>query len=135
MAKTHRYSASRVAEALTKAHGMVTVAAQLLGCSPDTVDSYVKKFAVCAQAKQTARNAILDEAELRLVQAIRRDEAWAIAFCLRTIGRSRGYVEGVDVNLSVTIQAAAAKVASEFGLSAAEVLQEARLLLMEVSDA
>jgi hypothetical protein len=74
MAKTHRYPASRVAEALTKAQGMVTIAARLLGCSPDTVDSYVKKFAVCAQAKQTARNAILDEAELRLVAAIRRDE-------------------------------------------------------------
>ena len=133
MAKTHRYTASRVAEALSKAQGMVTIAAQLLGCSPDTVDSYVKKFAVCAQAKHDARNAILDEAELRLVQAIRRDEAWAIAFCLKTIGRSRGYGERLDLNVS--IQAAAARVADEFGLSAAEVLAEARLLLMEVDDA
>jgi hypothetical protein len=132
MAKTHRYTAAQVAEALTKAEGMVTIAARLLHCSPDTVDNYVKKFAVCARAKAVARDRILDEAELRLVAAIRRDESWAIAFCLRTLGRSRGYGERLDLNVS--IQAAAAKVADEFGLSVQEVLQEARLLLLEVDD-
>ena len=130
MAKTHRYTASRVAEALTKAQGMVTVAAKLLGCSPDTVDSYVRKFAVCARAKHDARNAVLDEAELRLLAAIRRDEGWAIAFALKTIGRSRGYGERLD--LSISIQAAAAKVAQEFGLTPEAVLAEAKLLLLEV---
>ena len=64
------------------------------------------------------------------VGAIQRDEAWAIAFALKTIGRSRGYGERLD--LHVSIQAAAAKVAAEFGLTAQEVLQEARLLLLEV---
>jgi hypothetical protein len=132
MAKTHRYTAARVAEALTKAQGMITVAAQLLGCSPATVDNYVKRFTVCAQAKQTARDRILDECELRLVAAVRRDEAWAIAFALKTLGRSRGYGERLD--LTVSIQAAAQRVAQEFGLSAADVLAEAKMLLLEVDN-
>jgi hypothetical protein len=132
MASRHRYTASRVAEALTKAQGMVTVAAQLLHCSPDTVDNYVKRFAVCARAKQEARDRILDEAELRLLAAIRRDEVWTISFYLKTVGRSRGYGERLDIGIS--IQAAAERVAQEFGLSAQEVLQEAKLLLLEVDD-
>ena len=133
MAKPHRYTVAQVAEALTKAKGMVSVAAQLLRCSADTVQSYCRKFPSCERVKQTARTEILDEAELRLWKAIQRDEAWAIAFALKTIGRSRGYGERLDLNVS--IQAAAAKVAAEFGLTAEAVLQEARLLLLEVDDA
>ena len=67
---------------------------------------------------------MLDEAELRLWKAIQRDESWAIAFCLKTIGRSRGYGERLDLNVS--IQAAAAKVAQEFGLTPEAVLAEAK---------
>ena len=129
MAKPHRYSATQVAEALTQAKGMVSVAAQLLRCSADTVQSYCKKFPTCERVKQTARTEILDEAELRLWKAIQRDEAWAISFTLKTIGRSRGYGERLD--LSVSITRAAALVADQCGLSVEEVLAEATLLLKE----
>jgi hypothetical protein len=130
-----RYTAAEVSAALRESKGMVSIAAQRLGCDQDTILNYCKRYPTVEAVKREARNEVLDEAELRLWKAIRRDESWAIAFCLRTLGRSRGYVEGVDVNLSVTIQAAAAKVASEFGLSAAEVLAEAKLLLSEVDHA
>jgi hypothetical protein len=133
MSKPHRYSTKQVIEALRAAKGMVSVAAARLQCDPYTVKNYYKKFSTVAQAKENARTEMLDEAELRLWKAIQRDESWAIAFCLKTIGRSRGYAERLD--LSISIQAAAAKVAAEFGLSAEAVLQEARLLLMEVDDA
>jgi hypothetical protein len=85
-----------------------------------------------AQAKENARTEFLDLAELKLWQAVQRGEAWAIAFALRTLGRTRGYGEHLDLNVS--IQAAAPKVAAEFGLSVQEVLNEARLLLMEVDN-
>ncbi len=127
-----RYSAQQVADAITAAKGMITIAARQLNCDVDTILNYCKRYAMCEKAKKGARDEILDEAELRLVKAIRRDEAWAIAFCLKTIGRSRGYGDRLDLNVS--IQAAATKVAQEFGLSVQEVLQEARLLLLEVDD-
>ena len=127
-----RYTAAQVAEALTAAKGMVTIATQHLNCDVDTVLNYCRRYAVVEAAKRHARDEVLDETELRLLAAIRRDEAWAIAFCLKTIGRTRGYGERLDLNVS--IQAAASKVAAEFGLSVQEVLQEARLLLMEIDN-
>jgi hypothetical protein len=133
MAKRNRYTAQQVIDALTATHGMVYLAAQQLRCDPDTVMRYCKRYPTVEQAKQDARGAITDEVELRLLAAIRRDEPWAISFYLKTLGRSRGYGERLDLNVS--IQAAAQKVADEFGLSASDVLAEARLLLMEVDDA
>jgi hypothetical protein len=133
MAKTHRYTAQQVIDALKATRGMVYLAAQQLQCNPKTIMNYYKKFPLVEQAKHDARGALLDEAELRLWKAVQRDEAWAIAFALKTIGRSRGYAERLDLNIS--IQAAAAKVAAEFGLTASEVLAEAKLLLLEVDDA
>jgi hypothetical protein len=95
--------------------------------------NYCKKFPTVEQAKQDARGAITDEVELRLLAAIRRDEPWAISFYLKTLGRSRGYGERLDLNVS--IHAAAQRVAQEFGLTPEAVLQEAKLLLLEVDDA
>ena len=132
MAKPHRFTTKQVIEALKAAKGMVSLAAQRLQCDPDTVQNYCKKFPSVAQAKDNARTELLDLAELRLWQAVQRGDGWAIAFCLKTIGRARGYGERLD--LTVSIQAAAAKVAAECGLTAAEVLAEAKLLLMEVDD-
>jgi len=40
-----------------------------------------------------ARETVLDKAETRLFNAIERDEPWAIAFCLKTLGKRRGYHE------------------------------------------
>jgi hypothetical protein len=130
MAKTYRYTVQQVIRALQSSHGMVYVAAKQLQCSPKTIMNYCKKFPTVKQAMHDAREAITDEVELRLLAAIRRDEPWAVSFYLRTLGRSRGY--GEQLNLNVSIQAAAQRVAQEFGLSAAEVLAEAKMLLLEV---
>jgi hypothetical protein len=132
MAKKNRYTASQVIAALHKTRGMVYLAARLLHCDPDTVMNYCKRFPTVEQAKHDARGELLDVAEVKLWDAVQRGEAWAITFCLKTVGRARGYGERLDLNVS--IQAAAAKVAAEFGLSAADVLAEARLLLLEVDD-
>jgi hypothetical protein len=125
-----RYTAQQGADALKACKGMITIAAKQLNCDVDTVLNYCKRYPICEAAKRGARDEVLDEAELRLVAAIRRDEPWAISFCLKTIGRSRGYGERLDIG--VTIQAAAARVAAEFGLSPHDVIEEARLLLQEV---
>jgi hypothetical protein len=130
MAKTNRYTAQQVIAALKQTKGMTYLAAKALGCDPDTIMRYCKRFPTVEQAKHDARGELLDIAEVKLWQAVQRDESWAIAFCLKTIGRSRGYGERLDLNVS--IQAAAAKVAAEFGLSVNDVLHEAKLLLSEI---
>ena len=130
MANRHRYTAQQVSDALTATRGLIHLAAQRLGCNPQTIMNYCKRFPTVEQAKHDARNAVLDLAEAKLFLAVQRGDPWAIAFALKTIGRSRGYGERLDLNVS--IQAAAAKVAAEFGLTTAEVLAEAKLLLLEV---
>ena len=132
MAKKPKFTAQQVIEALQATRGLVYLAAQRLGCDPDTIMNYCKRYPTVEQAKHDARGALLDLAEAKLFLAVQRDEAWAITFCLKTIGRSRGYAERLDLNVS--IQAAAAKVAAEFGLTAEAVLQEARLLLVDVDN-
>jgi len=130
MAKKNRYTAQQMIDALAASRGLVYLAAQRLQCDPDTVMRYCKRYPTVEQAKHDARGTLLDMAEAKLFLAVQRDEAWAITFCLKTVGRARGYGERLDLNVS--IQAAAAKVAAEFGLTAEAVLQEARLLLLEV---
>ena len=132
MANKLKFTATQMCEALTATKGMVYLAAKRLGCDHNTVLRYCQRYPSVEAAKQAARGELLDEAELRLVAAIRRDEPWAISFYLKTVGRTRGYGERLDLNVS--IQAAAAKVAAEFGLTAEAVLAEAKLLLLEVEN-
>jgi hypothetical protein len=130
MAKKHRYTARQVSEALSACRGMVYLAALRLQCSPQTIMNYCNKFPAVERAKHDARGELLDAAEVRLWAAVQRDEAWAITFALRTVGRSRGYGEHLD--LHVSIERAASRVASHFDMTTQEVLDEARLLLEEI---
>ena len=129
MAKRCRYTALQVIEALRTSRGLISMAAEKLQCDVDTVQNYCKRYPTVEAAKQESRVSLLDLAESRLWEAIDRGEGWAIGFCLRTLGRSRGY--GEHVALHLTIERAAARVAGQFGLSVDEVLSEAKLLLEE----
>jgi hypothetical protein len=132
MANKPKYTIAQMSDALTQTRGMVYLAAKRLGCNVNTVLRYCERHPSLEAVKQAARGEILDECELRLWKAIQRDEAWAISFYLKTIGKTRGYGERLDLNIS--IKAAAAKVAQEFGLTPEAVLAEAHMLLMEVDD-
>jgi hypothetical protein len=108
---------------------MVYLTARRLGCDPDTIMNYCKKYPTVEQAKHDSRGELLDVAEVKLWQAVQAGEHWAITFALRTVGRERGY--GEHVALHLTIERAAARVAGHFGLTIEEVLDEAKLLLEE----
>lgn len=104
-----KYTAQQVADALLAAKGLVTVAARTLHCDPKTVDNYAKRYVMVREAKQQAREGILDMTEARLFQAIDKGEPWAIAMMLRTLGKDRGYVERTetDVRGKLTVESAA----------------------------
>ena len=88
-----RYTPKQVAQALIKAKGMVYIAAKRLGCNPDTIQNYCKRYPSVQAAKEAQRGLMVDLAEVKLLQSIQKGEAWGIAFCLKTLGKDRGYVE------------------------------------------
>ena len=88
-----RYTAAQVIDALERTKGMVFLAAKILGCSHVTVYNYAKRYASVKKAIDANRGEVIDVAELKLFEAIRAGEHWAVAFALKTIGKHRGYVE------------------------------------------
>jgi hypothetical protein len=90
-----KYKQEIVIEAIRRANGMVYVAAQKLGCSPQTIYNYAKRHPAIQTAIEDQRGILLDTAELALLKAITKGEGWAVCFALKTLGKSRGFVEGV----------------------------------------
>ena len=91
-----RYTAQQVIDALHQMHGLVSLAAKLLRCDPETIHNYCKRYPAVQAAKEAARGELVDLAEAKLWQAVHRGDAWAIAMVLKTLGRSRGYVERIE---------------------------------------
>ena len=96
MARPQRYTPAQVIAALDEAKGLVSLAAKRLGCDPDTVQRYCKRYPRTQAAKEVQCGAMVDEAELHLWQSIQRGEPWAITFTLRTLGHNRGYGEKIE---------------------------------------
>lgn len=88
-----KFSVKRMVDELTRTKGMVYIAAENLGCTPQTVYNYVNSNPEIAAAKELAEGKVLDQAELNLYKAILNGEPWAIQFVLKTKGKKRGYVE------------------------------------------
>jgi hypothetical protein len=95
-----RYTAQQVAQALIETKGMVYIAAQRLGCDPDTIRNYCKRYPTVQAARDAERGRMIDIAELKLYQSIQNGEAWGITLCLKTLGKDRGYVEQQKVALT-----------------------------------
>ena len=131
MANKNRYTAQQVADALTETKGMMFIAAQRLGCSQETIRTYCNRYPSVQAAKDAQRGIMIDTAELKLWQSIQNGEAWGITLCLKTIGKDRGYVERLQADVTLNIQAMAARVAAELGVDVSLLLAEAQSLLTE----
>jgi len=129
MADKPHFTAQQMIEALTATKGMVSLAAKLIGCSPTTVRSYVRRYASVAAAIADQREEVTDVAELSLFKAIQAGEAWAVCFYLKTQGKDRGYVERYETQLDLTIRREAEKLAGQLGLNYDDVLDEAKRIL------
>jgi hypothetical protein len=91
-----RRTDAEIITALTKAKGLINLAAKALKIDPQTIRNRMKKSPKVARAAADARDLVIDVAEEKLFQAIRDREPWAIAFVLKTLGKNRGYVERVE---------------------------------------
>lgn len=96
MARRRKYTDKQMIKALTDTFGLISKAARVIGCSPQTIyDRAAVEPAVAAAIKEP-RAELVDEAELGLREAISKGEAWAIALTLKTLGKDRGYIERVE---------------------------------------
>ena len=93
-----KYTVEQMIEALDHGRGLIAPAARYLGCSRDTVRSYLEEYAEVAQAKLDQREAVTDMAENALYQAILDREAWAVCFYLKCMAKDRGYVERAELS-------------------------------------
>lgn len=97
MSRVNGHTLEEVIEAIQESHGLLALAARRLGVSRNTVYRYVKEYATVRQAIDEAREANLDFAESKLMQAVNNGSIPAIMFLLKTVGRNRGYVERQEV--------------------------------------
>lgn len=81
----------KVADALTRAFGVQSAAAEMLGVARNTIAHWVKNSEMCRRAVLDAREIVSDRAEAGLIKAIGQGQPWAIRYYLGTFGRSRGY--------------------------------------------
>lgn len=97
LTKPERYTTDQVIQAIQETKGMLTIAARRLNCDPRTIRNYIERHPTVAQAFKEQREGFLDTAELALMKAVQEGEAWAVSFALKTIGKSRGYIERIQV--------------------------------------
>jgi transposase-like protein len=92
-----KYTQEQMIEALEQSKGLIAPAARALGCSRDTIRTYIDEYSAVAQAKLDQEEAVKDMAENALYAAILRGEAWAICFYLKCRAKDRGYVERAEL--------------------------------------
>lgn len=88
-----RITDDEITNALRTCKGMIYVAADALGCSPNTIKARIAKKPDILEAIKTERGLLVDNAELSLYNAVMAGDPWAVSMTLKTLGADRGYVE------------------------------------------
>lgn len=88
-----RFTSTQMVDMLNKSKGMVYLAARQLGCNPQTVYNYAARFEEVKEAIATQQGERVDMAEVALLRAVERGEAWAVCFTLKCLGKKRGFIE------------------------------------------
>jgi transposase len=85
-----------VIEALKKTNANISLAAKALGVARSSLYDFVNKHNDLKQLVTDERESLVDIAESALKSSVIKQEAWAVCFTLKTIGKHRGYVERVE---------------------------------------
>ena len=93
MARPQKYTDDQIVSALRDTKGMVFLAAKKIGCDPDTIYLRAKKSKKIAAALKMERGTLVDTAELKLRNAVLKEQPWAIRMTLTCPRRDRGYLE------------------------------------------
>ena len=96
--KKREETAARIIKALKETQGLLTMAAAKSGIGYRTVCRYVAEYPSVKAAAQEAKEAMLDFAEGKLYQNIKKGDNTAIIFYLKTQGKARGYIEKTEIS-------------------------------------
>lgn len=96
--KSERYTPAQVVTALELTAGILTAAAEKLGCTRQTVASYVRRYPEIQEELDRILEARIDLAEGVVLQTMTRSKSehcklQAAMFYLKTKGKLRGYTE------------------------------------------
>jgi hypothetical protein len=86
-----KYSRKTVLATLRTHHGLISLAADALGCSRSTLYAYLDADPELAAVVEEERERLVDLAEDGLFFHLTERSPWAIALVLKTLGKSRGY--------------------------------------------
>jgi alanine-alpha-ketoisovalerate/valine-pyruvate aminotransferase len=92
-----KFTNAQIIEAVKSMNGMVYLAARQLGCTPQAIYKRMEKSATIREAVDDSRGEMVDISEQKLRAAVMNGEPWAVALVLKTLGKSRGYVERQQV--------------------------------------
>jgi hypothetical protein len=115
MARPQKYSNAEIIKALKETKGMVYLAAEKLGCDPDTIRNRAKQSKAIEKVLENTRGQLIDTAELKLYSAILDGQHWAIAMVLRTLGKNRGYFERRPTTVEELLELLPPQLAKELG--------------------
>lgn len=124
MARPQKYTTKEIIDALKKTKGAIYLASELLGCHADTIYERAKKSPQVQKTIDSYRGKLLDVAELKLLQAVNNGESWAIAFCLKSIGRDRGYGDRIDLMMQLGLNTETLRTLKQHADSAGVPLSE-----------
>ena len=98
MARTQKYTAKQIIQAIEKTGGIKDKIARNLGCHRNTVDNYIKRYSTVATAYKAEKEKVLDLAEAQLMGKL--DEGFwpAIRYYLSTQGKDRGYIQRQEID-------------------------------------
>lgn len=96
MAGKKRFKIDQVIKAIEQGH-TPKGAADILGCHPDTIRNYAETNNKVKQALLSERKDLVDMAKGGLRKHLQRNEAWAIAFTLKTLAKDEGFTERNEI--------------------------------------
>ena len=94
--KLTKLNVAKVREAIKNSQGILSVVAIKCKVSRNAIYEFLQKYPELNKDVQNEREKMHDYTEGKFFQAINRDESWAIAMYLKTLAKSRGYVERIE---------------------------------------
>lgn len=99
-----RVPEKEIAALLAKHFGNISHVARVLGVDRSNLHLRINKSEKLKRVTTDARETMVDDGESALHASILKQEGWAVCFVLKTLGKSRGYVEKQEVEHSGKIE-------------------------------
>jgi hypothetical protein len=92
-----------IAEALRKSRGLQYLAAESIGMDAGNMSKRIADSPYLQKARDEARERRIDVAERSLAELTEEKNLGSVCFLLKTLGKTRGYVETTEINVSPEI--------------------------------